>query len=121
VINFQILNFSLPKKRYPLPLTTYVIYKEGEREWWNILSVQLERGFQLPAKEDGEKEFQRLKKIVKRQRDLGREIVVVMGVGFVGAVMAAVIADSKAKMEIQKICYWYAAAKFRSLLEDPIA
>lgn len=39
--------------------------------------------FQLPAKEDGEKEFQRLKKIVKRQRDLGREIVLVMGVGFV--------------------------------------
>ena len=51
--------------------------------------------FQLPGKEDYSKEFQRLQGIVKNQRALGREIVVVMGVGFVGAVMAAVIADSK--------------------------
>jgi nucleotide sugar dehydrogenase len=35
-----------------------------------------------------------LKKIVDKQRAQGREIVVVMGVGFVGAVMAAVVADS---------------------------
>src|SRR4030042_6424914 len=53
--------------------------------------------FKLPAKEDGEKEFQRLKKIVKNQRALGREIVVVMGIGFVGAVMAAVVADAEDK------------------------
>lgn len=50
--------------------------------------------FQLPGKDDYEKEFQRLRHIVKEQRLLGREIVVVMGVGFVGAVMAGVIADS---------------------------
>jgi len=53
--------------------------------------------FQLPAKEDGEKEFQRLKKIVKRQRDLAGRLWWSWEFGFVGAVMAAVIADSKGK------------------------
>ena len=50
--------------------------------------------FQLPQQKDYEKEFKRLQQIVKEQRSMGREIVVVMGVGFVGAVMAGVIADS---------------------------
>ena len=50
--------------------------------------------FQLPQENDYEKEFKRLKKIVKEQRLMEREIVVVMGVGFVGAVMAGVVADS---------------------------
>jgi len=50
--------------------------------------------FPLPNEEDYEKEFKRLQKLVKEQRLKGREIVVVMGVGFVGAVMAGVIADS---------------------------
>jgi nucleotide sugar dehydrogenase len=39
-------------------------------------------------------EFDRVKKLVDEKRAAGNEIVVVMGVGFVGAVMAAVIADS---------------------------
>jgi nucleotide sugar dehydrogenase len=50
--------------------------------------------FQLPQKKDYQKEFKRLQRIVKEQRLMGREIVVVMGVGFVGAVMAGVVADS---------------------------
>jgi UDP-N-acetyl-D-glucosamine dehydrogenase len=50
--------------------------------------------FPLPAGEDLEIENQRLRAIVKEQRALGREIVVVMGVGFVGVVMAGVIADA---------------------------
>ncbi len=50
--------------------------------------------FQLPQQKDYEKEFKRLQAIVKEQRSMGREIVVVMGVGFVGAVMAGVVADS---------------------------
>ncbi len=50
--------------------------------------------FQLPQEKDNEKEFKRLQQIVKEQRSMGREIVVVMGVGFVGAVMAGVVADS---------------------------
>ena len=51
--------------------------------------------FQLPEPDEYAREFERLKNIVHDQRDKGREIVVVMGVGFVGAVMAAVVADSE--------------------------
>jgi UDP-N-acetyl-D-glucosamine dehydrogenase len=51
--------------------------------------------FRLPEPEDYPKEFDRLKEVVSKQKVLGREIVVVMGVGFVGAVMAAVIADTQ--------------------------
>lgn len=50
--------------------------------------------FQIPDEQESKEEFERLKKIVGRQQQLGREIVVVVGVGFVGAVMAAVVADS---------------------------
>jgi len=50
--------------------------------------------FPLPAQEDYPKEFDRLKGMVERQKQMGREIVVVMGVGFVGAVMAGVVADA---------------------------
>jgi nucleotide sugar dehydrogenase len=51
--------------------------------------------FYLPGLDDDEKEAQRLQAIVRDQRALGREIVVVMGVGFVGAAMAAVVADTE--------------------------
>src|SRR4030067_374641 len=50
--------------------------------------------FALPSKEDYKKEFERLKKEIARQKKMDREIVVVMGVGFVGAAMAAVVADA---------------------------
>src|SRR5436853_5455361 len=50
--------------------------------------------FPLPSVDDYKREFTRLKKLAARQRTEGREVVVVVGVGFVGAVMAAVIADS---------------------------
>src|SRR4030042_623875 len=53
--------------------------------------------FPLPTKEDYRKEFEKLKEAVKSQRAKGREIVVVMGLGFVGAVMAAVVADAADK------------------------
>ena len=52
------------------------------------------RAFSLPRKEDYDRELEKLRKIVGEQRALGREIVLVMGVGFVGAVMAGVVADS---------------------------
>ncbi len=51
--------------------------------------------FKLPEADDYDREFDRLKSIVSQHRDQGREIVVVMGVGFVGAVMAAVVADTE--------------------------
>lgn len=50
--------------------------------------------YPLPTEDDYGKEHEQLKKVVAEQRLLGREIVVVMGVGFVGAVMAGVVADS---------------------------
>jgi UDP-N-acetyl-D-glucosamine dehydrogenase len=50
--------------------------------------------FALPKPEDYAKEFKRLQQLVKKHKQEGREIVVVMGVGFVGAVMAGVVADS---------------------------
>ena len=50
--------------------------------------------FLLPQQDDFEREFERLAKIAEGQREKGKEIVVVMGLGFVGAVMAAVVADS---------------------------
>lgn len=53
--------------------------------------------FAIPLKSDYKAEFARLAKIVQRERNAGKEIVVVVGVGFVGAVMAAVVADSTDK------------------------
>lgn len=50
--------------------------------------------FPLPNADDYARERRRLETLVAAQRQAGREIVVVMGVGFVGAVMAGVVADS---------------------------
>jgi nucleotide sugar dehydrogenase len=54
--------------------------------------------FPLPRETESKEEFKRVEKIVDEQRALGRQIVVVMGVGFVGAVMAGVVADSVDKV-----------------------
>lgn len=50
--------------------------------------------FKLPGDADYKKEYTRLKGLVDQQKKEGREIVVVMGLGFVGAVMAGVVADT---------------------------
>jgi nucleotide sugar dehydrogenase len=50
--------------------------------------------FAVPEKSDYAGEFKRIESLAKAARSEGKEIVVVMGVGFVGAVMAAIIADS---------------------------
>jgi len=50
--------------------------------------------FPLPNQDDYDRESKRLHKLVHEQRLLGREVIVVLGLGFVGAVMAGVIADS---------------------------
>ncbi len=62
-------------------MATFSISPDGEK-------------FPLPTEQDYAAEFQRLEKTVADQRKQGREIVVVVGVGFVGAVMAAVVADT---------------------------
>ncbi len=50
--------------------------------------------FPVPVEQDFLAEYERLESLVRINREMGREIVVVVGLGFVGAVMAAVIADS---------------------------
>ena len=60
-----------------------------------LVSVSPEgEAFPLPQPEDYAAEMARLEALVAEKRAAGMEIVVVMGVGFVGAVMAAVVADS---------------------------
>ena len=53
--------------------------------------------YPLPKEEDYKKEMARIEKLVAQARKKGQEIVVVMGVGFVGSVMAAIIADTTDK------------------------
>jgi len=48
----------------------------------------------LPKEEDYRKEFIKIEKLALQAKDKGQEIVVVMGVGFVGAVMSSIVADS---------------------------
>ena len=62
----------------------YAVSPEGEK-------------FPLPSGKDYEKEFERLKSLVEQNRKEGKEIVLVMGLGFVGIVMAAVVADAVGK------------------------
>lgn len=53
--------------------------------------------FLLPTEEESQKERELLEKITNEQRALGRKIVAVQGMGFVGCVMATVIADAEDK------------------------
>jgi len=59
------------------------------------VSVSLEGvEYPLPKKEDYPEEFKKMKNLADAARSEGKEIVVVMGVGFVGVVMAAIVADT---------------------------
>ena len=51
--------------------------------------------FELPSRADYEHELKRIEGLVNKARSENKEIVVVMGLGFVGAVMAAIVADTK--------------------------
>jgi nucleotide sugar dehydrogenase len=62
-------------------MTEYSIAPTGEK-------------FPVPEESQYIAEFKRIQSLVESARKDGREIVVVMGVGFVGAVMAAIIADT---------------------------
>ena len=50
--------------------------------------------YPLPKEKDYPKEFKRIEALTAEATKIGQEIVVVMGVGFVGAVMAAIVADT---------------------------
>jgi nucleotide sugar dehydrogenase len=64
------------------PETNYSMSPSGEK-------------FALPTNEDYKTELNRIEKLVNAARQDKKEIVVVMGLGFVGAVMAAIVADTK--------------------------
>ena len=51
--------------------------------------------FPLPSGSDYNNELKRIEQLVHQSRSEHKEIVVVMGLGFVGAVMAAIVADTK--------------------------
>ncbi|MCK4851402.1 MAG: GDP-mannose dehydrogenase, partial [Phycisphaerae bacterium] len=53
--------------------------------------------FAIPSKKEYAVETRRLQRLVKKARGQDQEVVVVMGVGFVGAVMAAIVADTSDK------------------------
>ncbi|MCX5634771.1 MAG: GDP-mannose dehydrogenase, partial [Planctomycetota bacterium] len=62
-------------------MTEYSISPSGEK-------------FPIPQNSEYAAEFSRIESLAAAARAQGKEIVVVMGVGFVGAVMAAIIADT---------------------------
>ena len=64
--------------------TTYSVNPAGEK-------------FAIPRADDYDNEYLRLEKLADKAREEGKEVVVVMGVGFVGAVMAAIVADTRDK------------------------
>jgi nucleotide sugar dehydrogenase len=53
--------------------------------------------FAIPNPRDFENELRRCEKLAKKAKSEKKEVVVVMGVGFVGAVMAAIIANTRDK------------------------
>ena len=50
--------------------------------------------FELPRADEHPAELERLQNLTDEARVRGQEVVVVMGVGFVGSVMAAIVADT---------------------------
>jgi nucleotide sugar dehydrogenase len=55
--------------------------------------------FPLPCKEEYAAEYKRLESLTAAARAEGQEVVVVVGLGFVGAVMAAIVADAADKKD----------------------
>jgi nucleotide sugar dehydrogenase len=87
---------------------TYSVSPSGER-------------FSIPHKDDYDNEFQRVEQLVAKARAEKKEIVVVMGVGFVGAVMAAIVADTKdEKGNYSKFVIGCQRPSFRSYWKIPL-
>lgn len=62
----------------------------------NLFSISPQgEKFPIPSQEEYKNEYNHIKASVEQARKEKKEIVVVMGVGFVGAVMAAIVADTK--------------------------
>jgi len=69
------------RKSAPQTVPQFSLSPEGER-------------FPLPRPDEYSSEYKRIEALARRARKEGKEIVVVMGVGFVGVVMAAIVADT---------------------------
>ncbi len=77
--------------------------------------------FPLPLKKDYDAEFKRVEKLAKQARKEGKEVVVVMGLGFVGVVMAAIVADTKDKKgKYSKFVIGYQRPSVRSFWKIPM-
>ena len=90
------------------PETNYSMSPSGEK-------------FALPTNEDYKTELNRIEKLVNAARQDKKEIVVVMGLGFVGAVMAAIVADTKdEKGNYTKFVIWCQRPSPRSYWKIPL-
>jgi UDP-N-acetyl-D-glucosamine dehydrogenase len=86
----------------------YAVSPEGEK-------------FPLPSKKDYDTEFKRVEKLAKQARKEGKEVVIVMGLGFVGVVMAAIVADTKDKKgKYSKFVIGYQRPSVRSFWKIPM-
>ncbi len=77
--------------------------------------------FVIPQKEEYNEEYKRLEKLAKKAKAEGKEVVVVMGLGFVGVVMAAIVADTKDKDgKYSKFVIGYQRPSVRSYWKIPL-
>jgi len=77
--------------------------------------------FPIPLKEEYDAEYLRIEKLAKEAKAEGKEIVVVMGLGFVGVVMAAIVADTKDENgNYSKYVIGYQRPSIRSFWKIPL-
>ncbi|MEZ5082602.1 MAG: UDP binding domain-containing protein [Bacteroidales bacterium] len=77
--------------------------------------------FPIPKKESYADEYKRIAKLADEAKAKGQEIVVVMGLGFVGVVMAAIVADTKDKKgKYSKFVIGYQRPSARSYWKIPV-
>ena len=77
--------------------------------------------YSLPRVKDYRAEFERVRKLVLKAQKKKQEIVVVMGVGFVGVVMAAIVADTlDGKGKSSKFVIGMQRASVRSFWKIPM-
>jgi nucleotide sugar dehydrogenase len=77
--------------------------------------------FIIPGNEAYDAEFERLKKLAEEAKAKGQEVVVVMGLGFVGVVMAAIVADTRdASGKYSKFVIGYQRPSERSYWKIPV-
>jgi len=77
--------------------------------------------FIIPEKTEYTSEFNRIKKLAEEAKVKGQEVVVVMGLGFVGVVMAAIVADTRDKKgNDSKFVIGYQRPSARSYWKIPV-